>query len=189
MAEKEKILKLLGLAGSLREKSFNRWLLKNAQDMVPPGAEMEIFDLAGIPSYNQDLDGTPHPIVTSFKEKIQAADGLLICTPEYNYSIPGVLKNAIDAASRPSGSNSFNEKPAAIMGASTGLLGTARCQYHLRQVLVSLNVYMLNRPEVMVTQAVQKFDANGVLTDEMTRTKIKALLEAFVAWIAKVTPR
>ena len=120
-----------------------------------------------------------------FKAKIKAADAVLIVTPEYNYSIPGFLKNAIDSASRPYGDNAFDGKPVAFMGASIGMLGTARAQYHLRQSCVWLNMYPMNLPEVMVPFAQEKVDESGKLTDGKTREKIKELLEALVVWARK----
>jgi chromate reductase len=155
-------------------------------EMVPADAELEIFDLEGIPPFNQDLENQPPEKVKEFKAKIRAADAILIATPEYNYSIPGVLKNAIDNASRPYGDNAFDGKPAAIMGASIGMLGTARAQYHLRQSLVFLNMYPLNQPEVMVPFAQEKIDQNGRVTDQKTKEKIKELLEALAIWTKKV---
>ena len=143
----EKEIKILGFAGSLRKDSYNRSLLRAALELVPKGTELEIFDLEGIPPFNQDLENQPPQKVKEFKAKIRAADAILIATPEYNYSVPGVLKNAIDSASRPYGDNAFEGKPVAVMGASIGMLGTARAQYHLRQSFVFLNVYPLNRPE------------------------------------------
>jgi chromate reductase len=154
--------------------------------MVPAEAELEIFDLEGIPPFNQDLENQPPEKVKEFKAKIRAADAILIATPEYNYSIPGVLKNAIDNASRPYGDNAFDGKSVAIMGASIGMLGTARAQYHLRQSLVFLNMYPLNQPEVMVPFAQEKIDQNGRVTDQKTREKIKELLEALVIWTRKL---
>ena len=177
---------ILGFAGSLRKGSFNKSLLKAARELLPNDVELEIFDLEGIPPFSQDMENQPSERLKEFKAKIRAADGLLIATPEYNYSVPGVLKNAIDAATRPYGDNPFDGKPAAIMGASVGMLGTARAQYHLRQTLVFLNVYPLNRPEIMVPFADKKVDETGRLTDEHTREKIKELIEALVLWIKKV---
>jgi chromate reductase len=178
-------ISILGFAGSLRKGSYNKSLLRAAQEMVPEDATLEVFDLEGIPPFNQDLENRPPEKVKEFKAKIRAADAILIATPEYNYSIPGVLKNAIDNASRPYGDNAFNGKPAAIMGASIGMLGTARAQYHLRQSMVFLNMYPLNQPEIMVPFAQEKIDQNGRLTDQKTREKIKELLEALVSWTKK----
>src|SRR5208283_5360145 len=124
-------ISILGFAGSLRKDSLNRALLRAALEFVPPETKLEIFELDGIPLFNQDLESSVPIKVQDFKNKIKAADALLIVTPEYNYSVPGVLKNAIDWASRPPGDNSFDNKPAAIMSASTGILGGARAQYHL----------------------------------------------------------
>jgi chromate reductase len=176
-------LRILGIAGSIRKKSFNRAALRAAVQLAPEGMKIEVFDLEGIPPFNADLEGEMPAIVTQFKEKIRSSDAILICTPEYNYSVPGVLKNAIDWASRPPGDNAWNAKPVAIMGASTGRFGTARAQYHLRQSLVYLNMYVLNRPEVMISEAAKKFDAEGNLTDEETRKRIVELLTALGVWM------
>ncbi|MBI1921580.1 MAG: NAD(P)H-dependent oxidoreductase [Geobacter sp.] len=179
-------LSILGFAGSLRQGSYNRALLRAAQEMVPPGAKLEIFDLAGIPPFNQDLENQPAEKVTEFKAAIRAADALLIATPEYNYSMSGVLKNALDCASRPYGDNALDGKPVAIMGASMGMLGTARAQYHLRQSCVFLNMYPLNRPEVMVPFAQEKIDETGRLTDPKTREKIAELVESLIVWARRL---
>jgi chromate reductase, NAD(P)H dehydrogenase (quinone) len=182
---KEKV-HILGIAGSLRKGSFNKSILNVAKEMAPEGTTLEIFDLEGIPPFNQDHENDPPEKVRSFKAKIRAADAILIATPEYNYSIPGVLKNAIDSASRPYGDNPFDGKPVAVMGASIGILGTARAQYHLRQSFIFLNMLPLNKPEVMVPTANDKIDGNGRVTDEKTRKKIKELVEALVAWTRKL---
>jgi chromate reductase len=177
-----KPLTILGIAGSLRKASFNRAALRAAQQLVPGGATLEIFDLDGIPVFNQDEETHPPERVMQFKQRIRAADAILIVTPEYNYSIPGVLKNAIDWASRPYGDSAWEGKPVAVMGASVGAQGTSRAQYHLRQVFVFLNMYPLNRPEVMITNASQRFDDQGNLTDEETKAHVRKLLEALVVW-------
>ena len=162
-------IKILGFAGSLRKGSFNKALLRAAVQLCPENAEIETIDLDGIPQFSEDIEHQPPQKIIDFKEKIRAADGILIATPEYNYSMPGVLKNAIDWASRPYGDNAFDTKPVAIMGASVGMTGTARAQYHLRQSCVFLNMYPLNQPEVMVPTAQDKVDKNGNVTDEKTR--------------------
>jgi chromate reductase len=177
---------VLGFAGSLRKNSYNKALLRVAAELMPSGVELETFDLEGIPLFNQDFETYPPNIVNEFKTRIREADAILIATPEYNYSIPGVLKNAIDWASRPYGDNAFDGKPVAIMGASIGALGTARAQYHLRQCFVTLNMYPINDPEVMVTYAREKFDENGRLKDQRTREQITELLQNLVAWTAKL---
>jgi len=184
MAEK---ISILGFAGSLRKGSYNKALLRAALEMVPPDAQLETFDLQGIPPFSEDIEQQPPEPVKLFKQKIRAADAVLIVTPEYNYSMPGVLKNAIDWASRPYGDNAWDGKPAAIMGASIGMLGTARAQYHLRQTMVFVNMFPMNRPEVMVPFVQDKVDGSGNLTDEGTRKRIKALLEALVQWTRKLT--
>jgi len=181
----DKKISLLGFAGSLRKGSYNKALLRAAVDLVPREAELEAFDLEGIPPFNQDLENTPPERVKEFKKKIKAADAILIATPEANYTIPGVLKNAIDWASRPYGDNAFDGKPVGMMGATVGNLGTARAQYHLRQSFVFLNMHPLNQPEVMVSVAQEKIDQNGRVTDPKTREKIKELLESLVAWTRK----
>jgi chromate reductase len=179
-------VKVLGFAGSLRKESYNRSLLQAARELVPGDAELEIFDLDGIPLFNQDLENRPPERLKEFKAKIKAADAVLIATPEYNYSIPGVLKNAIDCASRPYGDNAFEHKPVAIMGASIGMMGTARAQYHLRQCFVFLTCFALNQPEVMVPFAQEKIDKDGRVTDQKTREKIRELLESLVSWTRRL---
>ena len=179
MADK---LKILGIAGSLRKGSFNRAALRAAQQLAPEGIEIEVFELDGIPGFSEDIEREPPEKVVELKEKIRAADAILFVTPEYNYSIPGVLKNAIDWASRPYGDSAWNDKPVAIMGASVGALGTARAQYHLRQVFVFLNMHAVNQPEVMISNASQRFDEQGNLTDEKTKELIGQLLQKLAAW-------
>jgi chromate reductase, NAD(P)H dehydrogenase (quinone) len=180
---------VLGFAGSLRTGSFNKALLRAAAELLPEGMTLEIFDLAPIPMYNADIQeqGFP-PSVRTFRERIAAADALLIATPEYNYSIPGVLKNAIDWASRPPDQPLFR-KPVALMGASSGTLGTVRSQLALRQVFVMLNMLPVQKPEVLVANAQDKIDASGKLTDEITRNYVRGLLEALTAWTEQVRPR
>ena len=175
-----KSISILGFAGSLRKGSYNKALLRAALELVPKNAKLEVFDLEGIPPFNQDLETRTPPLVKEFKAKIRGADAILIATPEYNYSFSGVLKNAIDWASRPYGDNSFEGKPVAVMSASIGMLGGARAQYHLRHLFVSLDMHPVNRPEVMVSYAPQKIDKKGNLTDETTRKLIKELLENLV---------
>ena len=179
-------LQILGFSGSLRKGSFNRSLLNAAVVLAPPDAEIETFSLDGIPVFNQDFEKSPPPEVKAFKNKIKASDAILIATPEANYSIPGALKNAIDWASRPYGDNSFSGKPVAIMSASTGMLGGARAQYHLRQIFVFLNMYPVNSPEVFVTFAQDKFDDKGNLIDLKTQELIKNLLNALVEWTKRL---
>jgi len=177
---------MLGFAGSVRQGSCNKALLRAGVELLPTDAKLEIFDLEGIPPFNQDLEKQMPEKIKEFKRKIKTADAILIATPEHNYSIPGALKNAIDWASRPYGDNSFEGKPVAIMSASTGMLGGARAQYHLRQTFVFLNMYSINKPEVIVAFASQKIDENGRLKDETSRRLIKELLGNIVIWTRKL---
>jgi chromate reductase len=179
-------IRVLGFAGSLRKASYNKALLRAALELMPEDAELETFDLEGIPPFNQDLESRPTTRVKEFKSKIKAADAVLIATPEYNYSVPGVLKNAIDWASRPYGDNALAGKPVAIMGASIGMLGTARAQYHLRQTCVFLDMHPLNQPEVLVPAVQDKVDPSGCITDEKTRDLVRQLLKALVAWARRL---
>ncbi len=169
-------LKILGIAGSLRKASYNRAALRAAKKLEPEDATIEIFELDGIPGFNQDEGKNPPRKVVELKSKVRAADAILLVTPEYNYSIPGVLKNAIDWASRPYGDNAWNGKPVAVMGASIGLFGTVRAQYHLRQSFIFLNMDAVNQPEVMIGNAQDRFDAQGNLTDEQSKALIRKLL-------------
>jgi chromate reductase, NAD(P)H dehydrogenase (quinone) len=177
---------ILGIPGSLRKASYNKAALRAAQELLPDGVTLAILDLDGIPPFNEDDERVLPARVVELKARIRETDAILIATPEYNYSVPGVLKNAIDWASRPYGDNAWDGKPVALMGASPGSLGTARAQYHLRQTFVFLNMYPLNRPEVMISSAPQRFDAHGHLADEGLRTRIRQLLEALVAWTRRL---
>ena len=176
-------VKILGIAGSLRKASFNKAVLREAQKLVPAGASLEIQDIDGLPGFNQDNEKNPPAKVVEMKARIRAADAILFVTPEYNYSVPGVLKNAIDWASRPYGDSAWNGKPVAIMGASVGVLGTARAQYHLRQMFVFLDMNPVNQPEVMIN-ASKSFDPQGNLTDPQTKDLIAKLLANLVKKVA-----
>ena len=182
----EKTINILGFAGSLRKDSYNKALLKAALELVPEGAKLEIFDLEGIPPFNQDLENEPPDRVREYKARIRAADAILIATPEANYTLPGVLTNAMNWASRPHGDNAFDGKPVGLMGATIGMLGTARAQYDLRRSFTWLNMYPVNRPEVMVPFAQDKIDRDGKVADPKTREKIKDLLSSLVAWTKKL---
>lgn len=174
-------VRILGIAGSLRRRSYNRSALEAAVELAPADVEVETFELDGIPGFNQDDEKQPPQKVVELKQAIRACDALLIVTPEYNYSVPGVLKNAIDWASRPYGDSAFAGKVAAIMGASIGVIGTARAQYHLRQCFVFLDVPLVNQPEVMIGNAGDRFDEGGRLKDEKTRELIGKLLANLAA--------
>ena len=173
-------IKILGIVGSLRKASYNLRALKAAQELVPEGVALNLIELHAIPVFNQDDEMTLPPAVIELKRRILAADAILFATPEYNYSVSGVLKNAIDWASRPYGESAWTGKPAALMGASVGSLGTARAQYHLRQVLVAFGMPVVTQPEVMICNASQRFDPDGRLTDAPTRENIQKLLVALV---------
>ena len=181
-----KPITILGIAGSLRRQSYNRSALRAAQQLLPEGAALEIFELDGIPGFNQDEEQNPPAKIVELKKRVRAADAILFVTPEYNYSVPGVLKNAIDWASRPYGDSAWDGKPAAIMGASIGNIATARAQYHLRQMFVFLNIFPLNQPEVMIGNAAERFDENGNLTDETTKDYIRKLLQSLVEWTWRI---
>jgi chromate reductase len=181
-----KPITILGIAGSLRRQSYNRSALRAAQQLVPEGAALDIFELDGIPGFNQDEEQNPPAKIVELKKRVRAADAILFVTPEYNYSVPGVLKNAIDWASRPYGDSAWDGKPAAIMGASIGNIATARAQYHLRQMFVFLNIFPLNQPEVMIGNAAERFDENGNLTDETTKDYIRKLLQSLVEWTRRI---
>jgi chromate reductase, NAD(P)H dehydrogenase (quinone) len=182
----EKPIKVLAFAGSLRKGSYNKALVRAAVEVAPENVAIEVFDLEGIPPFNQEFEANPPQRVKEFKEKIRNSDALLIATPEYNYSISGVLKNALDCASRPRVDTPLEGKPVAIMSASTGRLGGARAQYHLRQSFIFLNMQPVNRPEVMLSDAPHNVDANGNVTNEQTRQLIHQLLEALAQWTIKL---
>jgi chromate reductase len=184
-----KTLRVLGISGSLRKSSYNTALLRTAQELAPADMTIEIFDLAPLPLYNEDVRaaGFP-PVVQLLRDKIKAADALIFATPEYNYSMSGVLKNAIDWASRPP-DQPFNEKAVAVMGASPSALGTGRAQYHLRQSCIFLNMHLVNKPEVMVAAAHTRFDERGALTDETTRGLVRDLVVNLAAWTRRIAPR
>ena len=178
-----------GIAGSLRRGSFNRALLRAAQQLAPENMEVRVFDrMAEIPLFNQDVEaeGDPEP-VQALKRAIAEADALLIATPEYNHGVPGVLKNALDWASRPPGGSVLAGKPAAILGASPGITGTARAHSQLRQAFVFTDTAALPQPEILVYRAHEKFDADGRLTDERTREFVGKLLQDLADWTHRLS--
>ena len=188
MSASDQRLVVCGLAGSLRTGSYNRALLRAAQGLAPDGMEIRIFDRLGeIPPYDADVEaeGDPEP-VQALKQAIGEADALLVATPEYNHGVPGVLKNAIDWASRPARSSVLGGKPAAILGASPGVTGTARAQSQLRQTFVFTNTPVLPQPEILVYRAGEKFDDEGRLTHEKTREFVGKLLAALADWTRKL---
>ena len=181
-------VRILGVAGSLRAGSLNRALLRAAVELAPEGMEIEEFDLAQVPLYNGDLEaaGDP-PGVAAFKQAIAAADGVLMATPEYNHGVPGVMKNAIDWASRPPREAPLGGKPVGLIGASPGQTGTARGQTQLRQAFEFTNSYCMPQPELLVFKAHEKFDAEGRLTDTTTADCLQRYLAAYGDWVRRFT--
>ncbi len=190
MSTPEKTLVVCGIAGSLREASYNRALLRAAQELAPAGMAIRIFDrMAEIPPFNEDVEARGDPeAVQALKRAIREADALLVATPEYNHGVPGVLKNAIDWASRPPPRSALAGKPAAILGASPGVTGTARAQSQLRQAFVFTSTPVLPQPEILVYRAHQKFGEDGRLTDEKTREFLALLLRQLADWARRLAP-
>ena len=183
------VLRVVGIAGSLRRASYNQALLRAAQQLSPPSLAIEIEVLDDVPMFNADLTGDATPrSVERVRQAVREADGLLLVTPEYNHGVPGVLKNAIDWLSQPLASSALDGKPTAIMGASTGQAGTARAQSQLRQSFVLTNTPAMLRPEVLVGRAQDKFDATGRLVDDTTRRFVRAFLERFARYIEQQQP-
>jgi len=180
------VIHVLGISGSLRKGSYNTALLNAASELLPEGMTLEKFDLSPIPLYSEDMRALGYPrSVQEFRERIAAAEALLISSLEYNHSISGVLKNAVDWVSRPP-DPPLDGKPVAIMGASTGNFGTVRAQMHLRQICVFCNMFPLNKPEVLVMRAQEKFDSRGQLVDETTRGFVRDLLMALADWTRRL---
>lgn len=170
-------IKIAAFSGSLRKASYNLGLLKAVVPMLPEQVSFEILDISGIPLFNQEIEKPAPLTVQDFRQKIAEADALMIATPEYNHSIPGVLKNVLDWGSR--SPNVFDRKPLAILGAG-GQFGTTRAQYHLRQVAAALNMFPVNVPQVLVYRSWEKFDPDGQLKDDETRKLIEQLLFALI---------
>ena len=180
-------LTFLGIAGSLRRGSYNRGLIRAAIEVAPDGIQVTPFELAEIPLFNADVEAEGDPsAVADFKRAIAMADALVIATPEYNHCVPGVLKNAIDWASRPARRSALTGKPVAIMGASNGRGATARAQAHLRDGLAYTNGLVLPLPEVLVGLAGEKFDDDGNVTDAETRQEVRDLLVSLAAWTRRL---
>lgn len=188
--ETHRMLRVLGIAGSLRSGSYNRVLLRATQELAPGHMQITLFDLAPIPPYNSDVEAQGEPAsVVALKSAIREADAVLIATPEYNRSIPGVVKNALDWASRPPTRSVLDGKPVAVMGASTGSFGTVRAQAHLQQLCVATNMLAMNRPQLFVAHAKGKFDDHGQLVDQDTRERLAKLLDALADWILLLQKR
>ena len=175
-------LTFVGVLGSLRKGSYNAMLMRAAGELLPPESTLSLAPIGDLPHYDADLDapGAPEP-VRRFKAQVRAADAIVIVSPEYNYSVPGCLKNAIDWASRKP-DPALEGKPGMIMGASTGAFGTVRMQHHLRQICVAVNVRLLTRPEIAIAKAQERFDAEGRLIDAPTRELVRSGLAALSAW-------
>lgn len=183
-----KSIKTLTLVGGISRNSLNKKYFRSIQELSIPHFEFETFDISRLPFFSQDLEMDPPDIVTEYKEKIREAEAVLFVTPEYNRSFPGVLKNAIDWGSRPYGQNLWNQKAAALLGASPGNIGTFGAQHHLRQVLAYLNMSVLGQPEVYFN-ASHAFDEQDRLTNEKTKEIILQFFEAFYEWIHLVTEK
>jgi chromate reductase len=183
-------MQVVAVAGSLRHGSYNLALLRAVQQLAPDSMQIRIHDLSGIPLFNEDVEATRiPPAVAALREAVADADAFLVATPEYNHGVPGVMKNAFDWLSRPPGKSVLGGKPAAIIGASPGVLGTARAQSQLRQSFVFTNTPVLLQPEVLVGRAHEKFDADGGLTDDTTRTFLLLFLHEFAIWIERFAER
>lgn len=178
-------IEILGIVGSLRKNSFNHLALNAARELVPDSAVLKLVELNELPVYDQDSELAAPPSVVEFRRRIVAADAILFATPEYHHSFPGGLKNAIDWAARPYGQSVWPGKPAAVMGASLGSLGTARALFHLRQILIALDMPVVDQPEVVIGNAAERFDADGRLADLPTRQLIESLLAALVQLVAQ----
>ena len=182
-------MRILGIAGSLRRASFNRALLRAAAELAPNGMEVEVFDLAEVPLYNGDVEAEGDPeAVARLKQAVRAADGVLFVTPEYNHGVPAVMKNALDWASRPPADAVLARKPVGIIGASPGITGSARGQSQLRQAFEFTNSFCMPQPELLVFRAHEKFDAEGRLIDEGTRTHLVRYLESLRSWVGLFQP-
>lgn len=174
------------LVGSLRKGSFNRMTAQALIDLAPQSLELEIVDIADLPLYDQDLDADKPPAQwTVFRERIRRAAAVLFVTPEYNRSVPGVLKNAIDVGSRPYGQSAWNGKPAGVISVSPGAIGGFGANHHLRQSLVFLNMPAMQQPEAYIGNCASLFDDNGKLTNESTRKFLKSFMDAFANWVAR----
>src|SRR5260370_20783711 len=187
MPEPSKIA-ILGISGSGRKRSYNSALLGAAKQLLPPGATLEIVDVSRLPLYNQDLEHEMPEEVKELKKKIRGADAILLATPEHTYSITAVLKNAIEWGNRPRRDASWSGKPAAIISASTSLRVGARAQLHLRQIMIDLNMYPINRPQLLVANAKDKFSESLQFTDEETLQTLRDILSSLVKWTRKLQP-
>jgi chromate reductase len=171
------------LVGSLRKESFSRKTARALGELAPASLKLEVVEIGQLPLYNQDDDASPAPASVAFKARIQAADAVLFVTPEYNRSVPGVLKNALDVASRPYGQSAWNAKPGAVISVTPGALGAFGANHHLRQSLVFLNVPAMQQPEAYISNAATLFDESGKLTNDQTRGFLQGFMAAFAHWV------
>jgi chromate reductase, NAD(P)H dehydrogenase (quinone) len=171
------------LVGSLRKESFTRKTAKAIIGLAPAPLKLDIVEIGQLPLYNQDEDGNPPAAWSAFRARVRKADAVLFVTPEYNRSVPGVLKNAIDVASRPYGESAWNGKPGGVVSVSPGAIGGFGANHHLRQSLVFLNVPAMQQPEAYIGGAAKLFDASGALTDDSVRQFLKKYIEAFAQWV------
>ena len=176
--------KIAVLVGSLRKESFTRKVARTLMLLAPPTLEMEIVEIGQLPLYNQDADDSPPPLYTEFRNKIKEFDGVLFCTPEYNRSVPGALKNAIDVGSRPYGHSAWSGKPCAVVSVSPGALAGFGANHHLRQSLVFLNMPAMQQPEAYVGNIGKQFDGD-TLTNDTTRAFLQTFIDAFAAWVER----
>ena len=179
-------VRILGLSGSTRKGSFNTALLHASKELLPENTTLEIHDLSGLPLFSQDIEHDLTPAIRTFKQKIREADTILFASPEHNYSITAVMKNAIEWGNRPGGDNSWNGKPAAIVSASSGPRGGARSQLHLRQILVDLNMYPINQPQLLLARAQDSFDSDFKLKDPQARETLRTILQTLASWTKKI---
>jgi chromate reductase len=180
-------LRFLGFAGSLRRASYNRGLIRAAVELAPNGIEIDVFDLGDLPLYNQDVEDAGEPAaIVAFKQAISRADALLVATPEYNHGVPGVLKNAIDWASRPRATSPLRDKSVGVMGACPGHGSTARAQAQLRDAFVFSGACVMPLPELLVGSAGEHFDRDGNLTDPALQASLVELIEALRAWTVRI---
>lgn len=173
------------LVGSLRKESFTRKTAKALAALAPKDLKLEIVEIGALPLYNEDDEAAPPAAWTAFRDKVRAADAVLFATPEYNRSVPGVMKNAIDVGSRPYGSSVFDGKPGAVISVSPGAIGGFGANHHLRQSLVFLNVLVLQQPEAYIGGAAGLFDAQGALVNDSVRGFLQKFIDAFDAWIKR----
>jgi chromate reductase len=178
--------KIAVVVGSLRRESFNRRLAHAVESLAPEDFSFEHLDIASLPLYSQDYDSDYPEVAVKFKQKISEADALLFVTPEYNRSIPGVLKNAIDWGSRPWGQSAWGGKPGAVIGTSVGAIGTAIAQSHLRGVCAYLDIAMLGQPEMYIKHDDSRIDANGAIVSDDTRKYLQTFVDKYVAWVKKI---